>query len=1322
MLEYTLPIYLNILAFIIILILIKLMMTMKKRGKKTEVRVTEKKLNLTAITKQAVNETDIDDFIEKIIPELVTSLKVDYIQILELLPNQCVLFLKAGYGWKSGLVGAATVSASVNNLFGYTLAQPEPVIFRDLPIETRFRGGPLLDNHYIISGITVTISKDAHKYGLLGVYSQENRNFNQEEIDYLLSISHLLTFVFNNQQQQENLALFKRAVDASSNGITITDALELENPIIYVNKSFTEITGYPSEEVIGKNCRFLQQGDNQQPELTAIRKAIIEEKECHQILRNYRKDGTLFWNELSIIPIRDRHGCLTHFLGIQNDITSKKMATEKLQASESRFRAIFEQAAVGIAQISLDGTFLRVNEKASQIWGYTPTELLNINFKHITHPDDLEISEHLYQQLLNNQLPTFTQEKRYLHQDGSIVWGQVTVSLVKEAQEQDSYFIAVIIDITQRKQLETELENFNRSLKYLHKASTQPHYDFKILLFNYLETGCHILRLSTGIITEVNQGYYKINTVYSNNLQLNTSIIVPVEDTFCNQVKEKEQTISYNQIGNNPELNQHQAYQKWKLENYIGTPIWVNGKIYGILSFWSNKMRADNFSPNECQIVELMAESIGKLLHSQEVEKVKLANEKRFNSILGSLKDGVWSIDIKNHQVLYINSTLGDIYGYSVNQFIENRNLWLDLIYPEDAEKVKKVSGEFLRKRTSKDLEYRIIRSDGEIIWIRDRAQFIYDSLGNPLRIDGIVTDITDRKQIEEQLRQERDLLNGITQTSVAAIMVLGLQGKIIFANVRAEEILAIAKEDLLASYYNPDTWKIKDFDGNPLSEEELPFSMVMRTQKPVFEVLHTIEWPDYTVRFLSVNGAPLQNETGEIRGVVICINDITEQQTLEKRLIYNAYYDSLTKLPNRVLFTELLHDSLEQSKLNPDYLFAVLFLDLDRFKDVNDGYGHQIGDRLLISFAQRVKNCLRQNDILVRLSGDEFAILLDHLNHQEDAIAIAKRIQHRLQKPFNINGQEIFTGVSIGITFSSIGYESATDLLRDADLSMYKVKENGRGGYQVFIPTMHDELLNRVRLETELRKAIEKNELCLYYQPILSLATETLVGFEALVRWYHPQYGLTSPADFIPVAEETGLIVNIGEWILREACLQLQIWQKKYPAAESLTMSVNVSGRQLKEANLVANIETILQDTQIEHHLLKLEITETVLMENESSSITMLENLKNKGISLCLDDFGTGYSSLSYLHDFPINILKVDQSFVRRIDEQSDKIAIIKGIIALAHSLNIKVIAEGIETRKQYSFLKSCGCEYGQGYLFSRPLEAAIVESRIQQEGWVWI
>lgn len=1265
-------------------------------------------LSLESITKQAVLETDIDSFIEKIIPKIASSLEVEYIQIMEMLPNRYGLFFKAGYGWQRGLVGAATVAATSNSLFGYTLAATEPIIITDLPIETRFRGGPLLDNHQITSGVALAIGTAQDTYGLLGVYSKQQREFNSQEIEFLLSISHLLALVFHNQRQQEELKLFKRALDASSNGILIADALELDNPVIYVNKSFTEITGYTQEEIIGKNCRILQKNDRQQPQIKEIRQAIIEGRECHQILRNYRKDGTLYWNELYLTPIRDRYGCLTHFLGIQKDITNRKIAEQALKNSESRFRAIFEQAAVGMAQVSIEGRFLQVNQKVCELWGYQPTELIKLKFQDITHPEDLSSGENLCQALLQKKIPTFTQEKRYLHRDGSIVWGQVTVSLVQEDSENTNpYFIVVVIDITERKQLETELENFNRNLKYLHKVSTQPYYDLKVLLFNYLETGCHMLKLSTGIITEITKDGYQVNTLYSQNLPLNSQTITPIEQSFCDQIKQTQKTITYN----NPDL------EKAPFNVYIGTPIWVNAEMYGILSFWGNPTQQKNFTHNQCQIVELMAESIAKLLYNKQITTAKLANEKRFNSILASLKDGVWSMDYQNQQIFYMNITLRLIFGYSRVKLPMNQQFWLEQVFYADQDRVRQISENFLKYGGNRDLEYRIVRPDGRIIWIRDRAQFIYDNAGNPLRIDGIITDITERKQIEEQLRQERDLLDGITQTSVAAIMVLDLEGKIIFANERTEEILAITKQELLGSTYDQKSWQIRDFEGNRLPPEALPFNKVMETKGPVFEILHTIKWRDHTVRFLSVNGAPLRKSTGEIEGVVLCINDITEQQTLEQKLIHNAFYDSLTSLPNRVLFKELLNHCLEKHHQDPNYQFAVLFLDLDRFKLVNDTYGHQIGDRLLVDFARRIEQCLGENDILARLSGDEFAIILDQLSQDKDAIAIAEAMQAQLKVPFTINGRELSTSVSIGVTMSSIGYHKASEILRDADLSMYKVKENGRGGYQIFAKSMYNELLRRVDLEADLSKALEREEFYLDYQPIIELKTRKIVGFETLIRWRHPHKGLISPGEFIPITEESNLIIDLGKWVLTQACRQLQIWQEKYDSARSLSISVNISAKQLKEPDLVATVEAILRDTQIDKHLLKLEITESVLMENETMSIEILEELQKRGISLCIDDFGTGYSSLSYLHHFPVNVLKVDQSFVKRIGDQSDKIEVIQGIIALAHSLNLEVIAEGIETAEQYDFLKSIDCEYGQGYWLYRPLNTKSAE-QLMKEG----
>lgn len=417
------------------------------------------------------------------------------------------------------------------------------------------------------------------------------------------------------------------------------------------------------------------------------------------------------------------------------------------------------------------------------------------------------------------------------------------------------------------------------------------------------------------------------------------------------------------------------------------------------------------------------------------------------------------------------------------------------------------------------------------------------------------------------------------------------------------------------------------------------------------------------------------------------------------------AFHDALTGLPNRALLADHLKLAIERAKRREDHLFAVLFLDLDRFKNINDSLGHTIGDQLLVAIARRVEGCLRPMDTVARLGGDEFAILLDGLEDFSQVIHVAERVQDELMKPFNLMGHEVYTSASIGIAHSTTGYDQPENILRDADIAMYRAKDNGKARYELFDTVMHTRAVALLKLENDLRRAIERQEFEVYYQPIVSLETDQIAGFEALVRWVHPERGLVSPDEFIPLAEETGLIMEIGHWVLHESCRQMRQWQLSFQ--RPLVLSVNLSGKQFIQPNLIGQVKDILKKTNFDPRLLRLEITESVVMENAEAAAAMLHQLRDLGAHLSIDDFGTGYSSLSYLHRFPVSTLKIDRSFIGRMGEGGENSEIVRTIMTLASNLGMEVVAEGIETEEQLSQLRALKCEYGQGYLFSRPVDA---------------
>lgn len=436
--------------------------------------------------------------------------------------------------------------------------------------------------------------------------------------------------------------------------------------------------------------------------------------------------------------------------------------------------------------------------------------------------------------------------------------------------------------------------------------------------------------------------------------------------------------------------------------------------------------------------------------------------------------------------------------------------------------------------------------------------------------------------------------------------------------------------------------------------------------------------------------------------------------QKSKDKFYHAAFHDALTKLPNRNLFIEKLKFLLEKYKQTSDFNFAVLFLDLNRFKTINESLGHSVGDKLILHVAKRLSNCIREEDLVARMGGDEFAIILSEVSDVKDATDFADRIKKTLSDEFIVGNRKVFTSVSIGIAMSDGTYKEAEDIMRDADIAMYYAKEHEKS-YEIFDKQMHNRAVALMQFETDLRYAIERNQLRAFFQPIIDLETLRLTGFEALIRWQHPKRGLVSPIEFIPVSEETGLIVPITLWMLRQSCLNVVRWQKKYPHNKDLVVSVNLSGKHFADENLVQQIGQILFDTGLDPGCLKLELTESAIMENPEEVISMLIQLKSLGILLSIDDFGTGYSSLSYLNRFPMDTLKIDRSFVSSMDEGTENGEIVKTIVSLAKTLRMNVIAEGIETIHQLHQLRILGCEYGQGYLFSRPVPVNEAEKLLE-------
>ncbi|GAC1491350.1 MAG: hypothetical protein NVS2B14_03720 [Chamaesiphon sp.] len=829
----------------------------------------------------------------------------------------------------------------------------------------------------------------------------------------------------------------------------------------------------------------------------------------------------------------------------------------------------------------------------------------------------------------------------------------------------------------------------------------------------------------------------------------------------------------------------------------------------------------------------LLERSIRYVIDRTQTLKALRESQLRLESVLSSLKDVVWSVRATTFETLYISPAAETIYGRSVSEFFENPRLWFEVVHPDDRERVWSLS-QVLLQVGSKDLEYRIIRPDGEVRWIHDRGRLAHNASCGGLRIDGIATDITSRKLAEE----EKQKFISLVENSSDFIAMSSIEGKLLFVNEAGFKLVGLdnleeALSKNIAEYFPADAFQqfcemtmpklmtigrsegegqLRHFKTgksidvqrscfairHPQTDEFMCFATVQRditernqAQKqlqllesavkhatesivittanldlpgpeitfvnPAFTKItgytatdaigktprilqgpktdraslnqlrqclsqgklfsgETINYrKDGTEFYLEWHVAPISNARGEITHFVAVQRDITERKHVTEQLLHHAFNDALTSLPNRRLFMERLSQAAKIGRQRKNSMFAVLFIDLDGFKVINDSLGHAIGDQLLVTICRRLETCLRYRDTLARLGGDEFALLLEDIKDANDAIDLAERIQEKLKLPFNLSGQKVFATATIGIALSSTDYDRPEDLLRNADTAMYRAKLLGKARHAVFDPSMYTCAVARLQLDIALRWAIKRQELRLHYQPIMSLFNSKIIGFEALVRWQHPERGLVMPNEFISVAEETGLIIPIGQWVLQEACCQMRLWEQQFSPDSLLTVSVNLSAKQFSQPDLIEQVKQILQKTGLDAHRLKLEITESVVMDNAEAATMMLKQLQALGVQLSIDDFGTGYSSLSYLHRFPTNTLKIDRSFVSRTNSEQEKWEIVWTIITLAHNLGMTVIAEGIETAEQLDKLRMLKCEYGQGYFFSKPLEAKSVGAWIK-------
>jgi diguanylate cyclase (GGDEF)-like protein/PAS domain S-box-containing protein len=940
---------------------------------------------------------------------------------------------------------------------------------------------------------------------------------------------------------------------------------------------------------------------------------------------------------------------LADFCGGALQRTSAQLA---LSQSERKYRLLIENVNDGIV-ITQSERIVYVNDRFAQMLGYSAEELQNADYRVLYDAGGLELLMNRQSSRRDGEEVPARYENRMRRKDASNIDVDVNVAIIENFTDEPASF-GVVRDVSERKAQEKRIRESEAELRALFAAMTDV-----IMVID--ADGC----------------YQKIAP--TNPILLFRPADQLLGKRLCDVFDQAraEEFLSYVRQA----LVQNKSVQANYAMQIEGRTIWFDATITPMLS--------------DCV-----------LWVARDVTATKTAEEESFRSnakyetLINASDDYIFVMD-RDMRYVQVNNTVERRYGIKRQDRV-GKTLY-DLL-PADraafyADFVMRVfeTGQAVRYDDSGIINGRFLSTETVLSPI----------LGQQSEVEAVVgvsRENTDRRRAEAALTESEQRYALATRATNDGIWDWDVHRNEIYYSARWIEMLGLDRNSITR---HPDEWfgRVHTEDLKNLRND---IDAHLEGKTPHFESEYRIMHANGDYRWMLVRGVCVRDEIGTPYRVAGSQSDINTRKNAEEELLHGAFHDALTGLPNRAFFSECLVQSIARARRRDNYCFAVLFLDLDRFKIINDSLGHIAGDELLITVSRRLELCLRPGDAVARLGGDEFTILLEDISDVNDATRVAERIQEKVSEPIVLGMNEVFTTVSIGIALSTSGYSAPDEVIRDADTAMYRAKAKGKARHEIFDKEMHARAVALLQLESDLRRAQERNELKLDFQPIVELQNESVVGFESLLRWHHFQRGSIAPAEFIPLAEETGLIVPIGTWVLKEAVQQLMSWRSENPHFSKVSISVNLSGKQFARQELMEQIEEFLSNLSLDAGSLALEITESEAMEHAEAMINILNRLKNLRVGLHIDDFGTGYSSLSYLHRFPIDVLKIDRSFISRISENGrEGMDIVQGIVMLAHSLKVKVIAEGIESEMQYRFLRETGCDFGQGYYFSKPVSA---------------
>jgi diguanylate cyclase (GGDEF)-like protein/PAS domain S-box-containing protein len=972
-----------------------------------------------------------------------------------------------------------------------------------------------------------------------------------------------------------------------------------------------------------------------------------------------------------------------------SDASSKSF--NDLSFNHSVFDSLFDSVVI----INTDTTIKLVNQTTIQLTGFSEEELIGESIE-ILSKNKRSFNKIIDRFLSrNNYISEFNTYCR--RRDGSSFPVSFSASKIFDSQSKAYNIVCVVRDTTKRKRLEAESRVISQ---IIHGVTSTSNLD-------------ELLQLAHKSIGQILYAENCFVALYDEKTEMfNMQFFIDKYDTTPPPFKLGKNLTTYvYRKGKGMLMNADviaQLTQQGELESagtdspiWLGVPLRTPKGIIGVLVVQHYEDK-DAYNQQDLKFLSSIGDQIALAIERKQAENALRESERKISTLMSNLpgmayrclNDNKWTLN-------FVSDGCFNLTGYDPSNLIDNNGItFSDLIHPDDRDEVwDKVQVAVIEKKPFQ-LTYRIKTAKGEEKWVWEQGQSIYGNDGKLSALEGFIIDITDRIKAEKDLRKSQERFHLVTRATNDAIWDWDLVTNQLWWNEGFQKLFGYLADEVGSIL---ESWTIR-VHPDDLERVTHGLYLFIENGQQNWSDEYRFRRADGSYAVVIDRGYVVYDDNRKPIRMLGSMMDVTERKLLEEQLTHQTLHDPLTKLANRVLFGNRVEHALTKIKRNKNSI-AVLFLDLDNFKAVNDSLGHAGGDALLVLVTNRLRICLRNTDTAARLSGDEFAILLEDIKQTDEAVILAERIKESFNVPFSIAGKEIFVGVSIGIAMSTKDPISSEKLLCNADIAMYTAKSQGKGRHITFEEKMHEALMERLEIETDLRRAITDEEFVLHYQPIIDLQTQCITGMEALVRWNHPLHGLIHPNKFIPVAEETNLIEPLGEWVLKEVCKQAQIWQKQYGGESELFITINLSIKQFQQKDLVDTISSILSKTGLCPKCLILEITESFMLQNTEETIGKLNELKNLGVRLAIDDFGTGYSSLSYLQRLPIDILKIDKSFIDQISYGNEGATVAKAIITMSDSLNLKAIAEGIEHPEQIEVLRNLGCILGQGFYFTKPL-----------------